>query len=144
MISACNETGITCNEFQALRRKNGAVQGEYVQAREDQREVTEDEILDIADNQDIDPHRQRNMMDARYKVLAARDPSRWGAKLDLQVTNKGDARLSQDRADARLLRYLPQDQLPQVIDVVGLTLPRLADKQTASAVDNGPADSIFE
>ena len=138
MISACKETLVTVNEFQYLRRMNGAVQSEYVQAREDQREVTEDEILDIADNQDIDPHRQRNMMDARYKILAARDPSRWGAKIDLQVTNKGDARQAEQKADARLMRYLPQAHLGQVIDMLPQLVPTLADKQSAGA------DDIFE
>lgn len=140
MISACIETGTTSNAFQYLRRMDGVVQSEYVQAREDQREITEDEILDIADDEFADPARTRNRLDARYKILAARDPSRWGAKLDLQVTSKPDARAAEQRADARLLRYQPHHLITQVIDVIPRLVSTLADKQSAGAIDNGPDD----
>ncbi len=146
--SICRERGFSRGMFYHLVAKNVALIDLYAHACEVRDAGTEEEILEIADAETANTQWQRNRLDARYKVLAARRPQRWGAKLDLQVTNKGNAREAEAKADLRLLRlarYLPQAQLAQAVDIVGEQLPRLADKQTASAVDNNAgADSIFD
>lgn len=141
--SVCKERGFSRWGFYALLATNGVLADRLALAREIRDEGTEDEVLEIADehcDDTVATSRQRNRLDARYKVLAARRPQRWGAKLDLSVTAKPDARAAEQRADARLLRYQPQHQLTQVIEGQAITLLRLADKQSASAMDQGPAD----
>lgn len=141
--SVCRERGLSRWGFYALLATNGVLADRLTQAREIRDEGTEDEVLEIADEpceDTVATSRQRNRLDARYKVLAARRPQRWGAKLDLQVTSKPDARAAEQRADARLLRYQPQHLITQVIDVVPRLVATLADKQSAGAIDNGPDD----
>lgn len=141
--SVCNERDIQRWAFYELLSTNGELIDRLARAQAIRDDATEDEILEIAD-EDTEQHaRQRNRLEARYKILAARRPQRWGAKLDLQLTNKGDARQAEQRADARLLRYQSNGLLPHVIDVVGETLGRPADKQSAGLAIGPPDKDIF-
>ncbi len=144
--SVCKEKSYSRWSFYALIEQNGELASRLTRAQMIRDEATEDEILEIADEVTDNHNRQRHRLEARYKILAARRPARWGAKLDLQVTNKPDARLAEQRADQRLARYQHNMVASQVIDAVPNILPTLADKQTAGAIDNPPEDnapSIF-
>jgi hypothetical protein len=145
--SICKERNFSRWGLYAMLERDGVLRDRIAQARAIRDEATEDEILEIADDPEIDPQRQRNRLDARYKVLGARRPERWSNKIDLQVTAKGDARLSDQRADQRLLRlssYLDQQRLTQLLDITPTLMDAPADKQTASAIDQGLADGIFD
>lgn len=137
--SVCKETGLSRWSFYALLDTNGVLAGRLARARDIRDESTEDEILEIADGEG-DPARTRNRLDARYKVLGARRPQRWGQKIDLSIGIKPDARAAEQRADARLLRYQHQPAIGQVIDHIPQLMHKLADKQSASAIDQGPED----
>lgn len=142
LTSACLERLCYRAGFYKFIRANGGLESEYAQAQELRDERTEEEILEIADQQHDDSTWQRNRLDARYRVLAARRPNRWGPKLDLQITQKPDARLAEQRADARLMR-LAAERVPQLIDGTALLLGNLADNQSAVPVLNPADDGIF-
>ena len=55
----------------------------YTRAREAQAESHADQLVEIADNPDIDANHKRIMVDARKWVASKLKPKRYGDKLDL-------------------------------------------------------------
>ena len=66
--------------------------GHYARAREDQAEAHADRIIEIADDESIDAHHKRIMVDARKWVASKLKPKRYGDKLDLE--HKGEVGLT--------------------------------------------------
>jgi hypothetical protein len=135
VTGVCEEMCLSRASFYACLHKDGSLSDAYARACDVRDEGMEDEILAIADGEYQDAQSQRNRLDARYRLLAARKPQRWGNKLDLTVQTKGDPRDAQRKADARLARLAPQ-RVPQLIDSTALLLGTLADKQSADQVSN--------
>jgi hypothetical protein len=61
---------------------------QYARAREAQAESHADRIVEIADDDTIDPNHKRIMVDARKWVASKLKPKRYGDKLDLE--HKGE------------------------------------------------------
>lgn len=140
--SVCKEYNYSRWSFYALLDKDGVLANRLLQACAIRDEGTEEEIIEIADG-DEEVAKVRNRLDARYKVLAARRPQRWGQKLDLSIGIKPDARAAEQRADQRVMRLssdLERERIGQLIDVTPTLVLKLADKQSAGAIDNGPDD----
>jgi hypothetical protein len=57
---------------------------QYARAREDQAEAHADRIIEIADDEGIDPNHKRIMVDARKWVASKLKPKRYGEKLDVE------------------------------------------------------------
>ena len=64
----------------------------YTRAREAQAETHADRIVEIADDETLDPNHKRIMVDARKWVAAKLKPKRYGDKLDLE--HKGEVGLT--------------------------------------------------
>ena len=65
---------------------------QYTRAREAQAESHADQIVEIADDDKIDPNHKRIMVDARKWVASKLKPKRYGDKLDLE--HKGEVGLT--------------------------------------------------
>ena len=65
---------------------------QYARAREAQAESHADQIVEIADDDKIDPNHKRIMVDARKWVASKLKPKRYGDKLDLE--HKGEVGLT--------------------------------------------------
>lgn len=57
---------------------------QYARAREDQAEALADRIIEIADDESIDAHHKRIMVDARKWVAAKLKPKRYGDKAEVE------------------------------------------------------------
>jgi hypothetical protein len=57
---------------------------QYARAREDQAETHADRIIEIADDDSIDPNHKRIMVDARKWVAAKLKPKRYGDKAEVE------------------------------------------------------------
>ncbi len=57
---------------------------QYVRAREEQADTLADQILQIADEENEDPQRQRLRVDARKWVASKLKPKKYGDKVDLE------------------------------------------------------------
>jgi len=65
---------------------------QYTRAREAQAEAHADRIVEIADDDTLDPNHKRIMVDARKWVASKLKPKRYGDKLDLE--HKGEVGLT--------------------------------------------------
>lgn len=72
----------------------------YRQAQLDGAHSHVDEVVDIADNQDIDPKRAALMIDARLKKAGKIAPRQYGDKLQLEA--KVEARRLEEMSDDEL------------------------------------------
>lgn len=142
--SACKEVGISFSALYNACGRNGETKEAYSRAQQSFFEAIGYEIMDIADSHG-DPHNKRVRIDARREYLGAFVPA-WSKKVSIELTTKGDARLAEQRADLRLLRYQDKVALGQVIEVIPQLLPSVADYESAHTVDNPPevdAPSLF-
>jgi hypothetical protein len=57
---------------------------QYARAREDQAEAHADRIIEIADDESIDAHHKRIMVDARKWVASKLKPKRYGDKAEVE------------------------------------------------------------
>ena len=81
---------------------DGALCGQYARAREEQADHYADEIITIADNENLTPEDRRIMVDARKWVASKLKPKRYGDKLALGGADDLPAirQEVQERADA--------------------------------------------
>lgn len=145
LTKACEQTGYSRAEFYRLRDMDAVLREEYAQAREQWLEGMEDDILEISDNKELEPHDKRIRIEARQKHLAANKAAKWGAKLALQVTEV-DYRQAQREGTERVLRLgrdMATTLIAQPVDVTAQQLKRLADKSSALLVVNPSDDDIF-
>jgi hypothetical protein len=64
--------------------KNPDFSEQYTRAREAQAESHADQLIEIADNPDIDAHHKRIMVDARKWVASKLKPKRYGDKAEIE------------------------------------------------------------
>ncbi len=64
-----------------LESDDGELVAQYERAREEQADHYADEIIEIADNQDIEPNSRRIMVDARKWIASRLKPKVYGDKL---------------------------------------------------------------
>jgi hypothetical protein len=96
----------------------------YARAQIGRAEDDADSIVEIADNELIDPNRARNMIDARKWRAAKMNPHKYGDRLDLTVNQTVDIKTALDRANSRLelpISYPRQSQDEQVIEMKDVT-----------------------
>lgn len=60
-----------------------AFQQQYARAREDQADSLADELIDIADRDDLDPNDKRVRLDARKWAASKLKPKKYGDRLEL-------------------------------------------------------------
>jgi hypothetical protein len=137
VTSVCKELGISFTQFYYFLRSDTFVLQAYADAQDTANTLMENEIIDIADNPDLDHNHRRAMMDARMKVLGARQPHRWGQKIDLTVNTRPSFEEAERKAQSRLtlrpdsdLRLLP---LAQAIDAQLTIASQPADYESVSA-----------
>ena len=82
--------------------KDGELVAQYARAREEQADHYADEIITIADNENLTPEDRRIMVDARKWVASKLKPKRYGDKLALGGADDLPAirQEVQERADA--------------------------------------------
>ncbi len=85
---ACNAEGIERSKVNRwllddVRYGAGDLSNQYAQAREMQADSHAGDILEIADNQDLDPNSRRIMVDARKWTASKLKPRVYGDKLAL-------------------------------------------------------------
>lgn len=100
-----------------------------------------DQAVDIADSEP-DPQRARVRVETRLKAAALFNPREFGAKLDLQVTERVDIGALHAAALARLRSGRDQAQtlLPQVIDGETVLMPHPTD--CGSVASPAPAEFV--
>lgn len=112
---ACKTALITRQEIDKDRNEYPDLDALYIRAMEGLSDSMMDETIPIADNEDIDPQRARNMIDARRVHASKTNPKKYGERLDvshtLQLVNIKDA-LS--KAESRIV--LPVSYQTNTID----------------------------
>jgi hypothetical protein len=68
------------------RSTDKAFADQYARAREEQADTHAEEILEIADNQELDPNARRVMIDARKWIASKLKPKVYGDKLQADVS----------------------------------------------------------
>lgn len=108
----------------------------YARAMELRADLWADEIIHIADDENIDTNRARNMIQARQWNAAKAAPKKFGERIDLNVTQTLDISGTMLEAKRRLLRPVSDQQDvidAQVVDAQGLIASEPRDKESASA-----------
>jgi hypothetical protein len=125
--------GANWGEFWRALDSDPLLAAEYSRARERKADTFADDIVEIADN-DEDPQRARNRIDARKWVASKLQPRTYGDRIDMNV--QGQVDLVGILADARR-RMLPvsnqqHDALVQDADFVQLPSPVSTDYQSVT------------
>lgn len=101
----CKDSGLPCADY--VRRwlnkdESGELVAQYTRAREEQADHYADEIITIADNENLTPEDRRIKIDARKWVASKLKPKRYGDKLALGGADDLPAIRQEvsDRADA--------------------------------------------
>jgi hypothetical protein len=145
---ACDSIGVSLHNFQYRLRSGGNEQMlHYTRALELRADVLGDDVIDIADNPEIDPNRARNQITARQWNAAKTSPKKFGERIDLNVSQSLD--ITAILTDARQRLRPVSDQLPiiemQVIDTKVLDVPGASDNESDAASQAKPAGaSIFD
>lgn len=79
----------------------------YVRAQEIRADLLADQIIDIADDDERDPHRARNQIQARQWIASKHNTRRYGDRIDLNVTQTIDVSATLSEARARLITIAP-------------------------------------
>lgn len=75
----------------------------YVRAQEIRADLLADQIIDIADDDERDPHRARNQIQARQWIASKHHSKRYGDRIDLNVTQTIDVSATLSEARSRLI-----------------------------------------
>lgn len=83
----------------------------YTRAREDQADYHSDKILDIADDESIDPQHKRIMVDTRKWLASKHRPKKYGDRIEtVHSGSLGLTDLSEDELDRRLAETEQMDE----------------------------------
>jgi hypothetical protein len=84
IAKSCEAVGIGYKEFTEFVLSVPVLSLQYASARKSRADLYADEILDIADNEP-DPQKARNRIDARKWLAAKMDPHQYSERIDLNV-----------------------------------------------------------
>lgn len=83
---SCDKFGIALSSFHAIVSGRRDISEAYQRAREMRADLDVDQILDISDDETIDPQRARNMIEARKWRASKQYAKVYGDKLDISST----------------------------------------------------------
>lgn len=113
----------------------------YAQAREIQSDIEVDNAVEIADDENIDPARARNMIDIR-KWRASKHHSRlFGDRVELNVQQSIDIRGALDDARGRLSSLPISDPVP-ILDAIVLDSIGLSQGNASDDVSDAPESAV--
>lgn len=107
--------GVTSSTFSNYLNENPSAESEYIRAQAIISESLVEEIIEIADN-DNDPQRARNRIDARKWYAGKTKPQKFGDRIDLNITQVVDIGSALAEARSRVVGEIPQ--VKQVIDTL--------------------------
>lgn len=113
------ERNIAPRKFFDTLQQSPELLATFALAQESCAESLAGEIIDISDNES-DPQRARNRIDARKWYASKLRPSKFGDRIDLNVTQIVDIGAALAEAKARIelpMRYLDKDDRKQVIEI---------------------------
>lgn len=84
----------------------------YVRAQEIRADLLADQIIDIADDDERDPHRARNQIQARQWIASKHNSKRYGDRIDLNVTQTIDVSATLSEARSRLITIDHEPEAP--------------------------------
>lgn len=131
LIRACQQPGIPAiRTVMNWRHQYPGFQTMLDQARLDHCDTLADEVCDIADN-DPDPQRARNRIEARKWRAATIKPRTYGPKMEvrLEVHRPTDFGALLERARARVVRMARQAELGTTIEGEAIKIPEPAVAQ---------------
>ncbi len=106
---------------------------EYSRAQQSRSELFMDEIIDIADNEDIDYNRARNMIQVRQLYASKMKPNKFGDRIDVNINQHVSIRDALDEA---------KNRVREVLDITKtLTLEQHTEKQN-TPTGSKPVDEI--
>ena len=126
--------GIPAHKYYKALQDSPSLTLAYTYAQQAKAELIADEIIDIADN-DIDPQRARNRMDARKWWASKIKPTKYGDRLDLTITEKVSVRDALGEALNRKNNVPDKVLLPSLI-------PQVADKIEAMLSEPTDMESV--
>lgn len=142
---ALKAVGLSQQLFHDFLSKERELAVRYARAQEIRADLLADEVVEIADNPDIDPIRARNMLEARRWRAKTLNPKVYGERLDLNVSQTIDVLGTLTEARARIGRPV-YDQQAEPIDVTPIesstSEPGATDKESVSD-DAPPVPDIF-
>ena len=108
--------GIFSGDFWNYCQENPSEDTAYMRAQAAKAEKYAEEILEISDEDD-DPQRARNRIDARKWYASKIKPSKFGDKIDLNINQTVDIGLALKDAQTRVLRSVqPIDTTSHLLD----------------------------
>lgn len=128
--------GLSSGYFFKCLEKDLELDELYARARKYSTESMIDEIKDIADDQLLDPNRARNQIQVRQWSMAKLNPSKYGERIDVNVSAQIDLKGVLARLDAPIPHPI-NVVTSQVIDVIA----HKDDKQTGCEPVSPQSDS---
>lgn len=118
---ALNKHGVSRQAFYNYARDNLKSEADYARARDSRTELLVEQLVEIADNPEIDPNRARNMISVRQWIASKLIPHTYGDKLDLNVTSTASITDALAAASARVLPLRDQtiDAQYEVLEFTG-------------------------
>lgn len=120
MVRACDAVGLTPSKFSDVLNSVPELARHYVRTRELQADLEVDDALSIADNENIDPARARNMIDIRKWRASKFRSNVYGDRIDVSVQGSisiTDA-LSAARARVSSVRSISDPALTMDAEIV--------------------------
>lgn len=138
---ALAHVGVPVSSFFEIIHDNPSLSEKYARAQHSRADLHADEILDIADNEAIDPHRARNMIEARKWHTSKMKPNKFGDRIDVNVTERLDLRGAIALAEERLrpLRDLSNVEDAELIETKQITTVSTTDYKSVDAPESGDA-----
>ena len=136
---ALERQAMTAGQFNRALAKDRESATLYIRAQEIRADLLADEVVTIADD-DPDPQRARNRIDARKWLASKHYSKRYGERLDINVTAALDISAVLAEAQSRLRPIGDQSNIidAQVIDITG------NDATGAQECESVAAESIFD
>jgi hypothetical protein len=136
LCDALQMHGVTRKYFYKMKAEVPQIGEEYLRARESTTDLDADECKRIADNEAIDPHRARNMINARQWLAAKRNPRQYGERMDVSLNQTIDMTAALLEAKRRVLSLRDPDEVEdaQVVEPAKLSHD--------GATGQGPVDPV--
>jgi len=122
--TALEKAGLSSYRFTECLAADPAQDHIYARARAARAEVLASEVVDIADTEQ-DPQRARNRMDARKWYASKVLPKQYGDRIDVNVEGTIDLRAVMEKANARILRPVCDQQSIEDAQVIDSTAQRI-------------------
>lgn len=107
--------GVKSQNFFKLLSEVPSLDEEYTRAQHARSEMFMDQMIEIADDKEIDPNRARNMIQVRQTYAAKMKPNKFGERIDVNLNQQIDIRGALDEARSRIRDVLDISKM-QVID----------------------------